>query len=159
VYGNRPCRPCARLKQAGTTSRITTLNGSLDQSRDKIEIGRPGDVAFAREPAVNITATPHPRYPGELIPFFDEAGRPYKERLEGEFASVRLVSELQETVQSASRVVIAVRQIAAARATVAEADISPAAFENPAAAERELLCAIRRELGLTSRIENPAAGG
>jgi hypothetical protein len=39
-------------------------------------------VAFALDPAANITATPHPRYPGELIPFFDEAGRPYKERLE-----------------------------------------------------------------------------
>ncbi|MEU4216480.1 hypothetical protein [Actinoplanes sp. NPDC026623] len=66
---------------------------------------------------------------------------------------------MQETVQSANRVVIAVRQIAAARATVAEAEISPDAFENLAAAERRLLCAIRRELGLTSKAENPATDG
>lgn len=101
---------------------------------------------------------PHPRYPGELIPFFDEAGRPYKERLEGEFAAVRVVSELQETVHSANRVVIAVRQIAAARATVAEADIPLDAFKNLAAAEQELLSAIRRELGLASWAEDPNAG-
>jgi hypothetical protein len=106
-------------------------------------------VAFALEPTANITAAPHPRYPGELIPFFDAAGRPYKERLEGEYATLRLVSELQETVQAAIRVLIAVRQIAAARAIVAAAEIPPDAFENLAAAEREFLSAIRRELGLT----------
>jgi hypothetical protein len=57
----------------------------------------------------------------------------------------------------ASRVVIAGRQIAAARATVAEAEISPDAFANLAVAEQELLCAIRRELGLTSKVD-PASG-
>jgi len=107
-------------------------------------------VAFALEPTANITAAPHPRHPGELIPFFDEFGRPYKERLEGEFATVRLVSELPETVQSANRVLVTVRQIAAARATVAAAEIPPDTFETLATAEREFLSAIRRELGLTS---------
>lgn len=107
-------------------------------------------VAFSLEPAAHITATPHPRYPGELIPFFDEAGRRYKERLEGEFAAVRLVSGSAETVRSATRVLVAVRRIAAARATVAAAEISPDAFADLAAAEREFLAAIRRELGLTS---------
>jgi hypothetical protein len=117
-------------------------------------------VAFALEPAAKITAVPHPRYPGELIPFFDEAGRPYKERLEGEFAAVRLLSESQETVDSAGRVVMAVRQIAAARATVTQADIPPAAFKNLAVAEQELFSAVRRELGLASSWrEDPNVGG
>ncbi|WP_431911868.1 hypothetical protein [Micromonospora carbonacea] len=116
-------------------------------------------LAFALEPTANITAAPHPRHPGELMPFFDEAGRPYKERLEGGFATVRLVSELPETVPAAIAVVIAVRQIAAARATIAAVDISSAALEKLTAAELEFFGAIRRELGLAPLPENADVGG
>lgn len=84
-------------------------------------------VAFALEPTARISAVPHPRYQGELMPLFDEIGRPYKERMEGGFAAVRLISDREETVRAAVKVVIAVRQIAAARATIAETNIPAAA--------------------------------
>jgi hypothetical protein len=35
-------------------------------------------VAFASEPTAKITAVPHPRISGELMPFFDERGTQYK---------------------------------------------------------------------------------
>lgn len=44
-------------------------------------------VAFAVDPAARITAVPHPWAADELMPFFDELGRPYKERLEAAWVS------------------------------------------------------------------------
>jgi hypothetical protein len=116
-------------------------------------------VAFTLEPTAHITAVPHPRKPGELMPFFDEIGRPYKERLEAGFTAVRLVSELPDTVSTVIGVVTAARQIAAARVTHSESDLPSQAFQKLWAAEQEFLVAVRRELGLSPMPRNPADGG
>jgi hypothetical protein len=105
-------------------------------------------VAFALEPTANITAVPHPRRAGELMPFFDEAGRPYKERLEAAFTAARLVAERPETVRLGSDLVTAARQVAAARAAHSEADLPPDVFQKLWCAQHELLIAVRQELGL-----------
>src|SRR4051794_9677286 len=68
-------------------------------------------VAFALEPTAKITAVQHPRVSGELMPFFDEGGRPYKEKLETTFTAVRLVSESPDTVRTCVDVVTGARQI------------------------------------------------
>jgi hypothetical protein len=47
-------------------------------------------VTFTLEPTANIEAVPHPYNPGQVMPFFDEAGRPYKENLEASMMTVRL---------------------------------------------------------------------
>ena len=39
-------------------------------------------MAFVLEDDAKIRAVPHPRRPGEMMPFFDQSGRPYRERLE-----------------------------------------------------------------------------
>src|SRR5262245_58169103 len=98
-------------------------------------------VAFTLEPTANITAVPHPRVPGEFMPFFDEVGRPYKERLEAGFTGVRLVSELPETVSTVIGVITAARQVAAARATMSAANLPSQAFQKLWAAEQQFLIA------------------
>ncbi|MDG4816066.1 MULTISPECIES: hypothetical protein [unclassified Micromonospora] len=60
---------------------------------------------------------------------------------------------------AAIAVVIAVRQIAAARATIAAVDVSSAALEKLTAAELEFFAAIQRELGLAPLPENANVGG
>ncbi|MFD9302961.1 hypothetical protein ACFWCB_09800 [Streptomyces sp. NPDC060048] len=107
-------------------------------------------VAFALESTANITAVPHPRIPGELMPYFDQEGRPYKEGLEGASTAVRLVSESPDTLNAAADVVRSVRQIAAARATCSEAALPPEAFERLWTAQKAFLLATRKELGLVA---------
>lgn len=105
-------------------------------------------IAFTLESTAKIKAVPHPRHAGQLMPFFDEAGRPYKERLESTFVAARLVSELQETVEKLFDVMNAARPIASARATMSEADVPSEYFNSLWLAERAFLTAARRELGL-----------
>lgn len=112
-------------------------------------------VAFTLEPTAKIAAVPHPRATGEMMPFFDEAGRPYKERLESAFTAVRLVSELPDTVRTCIGVVTGARQIAAARATLSEADLPSEPFKALWSAEQEFLTAARRELGLPAMARAP----
>ncbi|WP_162688818.1 MULTISPECIES: hypothetical protein [unclassified Streptomyces] len=107
-------------------------------------------VAFTLEPTANITAVPHPRIPGELMPYFDQEGRPYKEGLEGASTAVRLVSESPDTLNAAADVVRSVRQIAAARATCSEATLPPEVFERLWTAQKAFLLATRKELGLVA---------
>jgi hypothetical protein len=105
-------------------------------------------MAYTLEPTANITAVPHPRIPGSLMPFFDETGRPYKERLEATSMAVRLVSESAETVSATGDVVRSVRQIAAARATHSAAALPPEDFEKLWSVQHAFFTAVRRELGL-----------
>lgn len=107
-------------------------------------------IAFTLEPTAKITAVPHPRHPGQLMPFFDEFGRPYKEKLESTFVAARLVSDLQETVDTLFAVVNAARPIAAARATMREGEVPSEYFNELWLAERAFLAAARKELGLTA---------
>ncbi|MFE5675494.1 hypothetical protein ACFQ7B_05055 [Streptomyces erythrochromogenes] len=115
-------------------------------------------VAFALEPAANISAVPHPRLPGELMPYFDQDGRPYKEGLEAASTAVRLVSESPDTLNAARDVVRSVRQIAAARATCSETALPPEAFERLWSAQAAFLLATRRELGLLAMSRGVADG-
>jgi len=105
-------------------------------------------VAFAVEPDAQIKSIPHPRRPGEHMPFFDEKGRPYKERLEATRTAARLVAECEETAIAIARLVHLARQIAAARANIAADAIPPEMFDNLWSAERAFLVAARQELGL-----------
>jgi hypothetical protein len=105
-------------------------------------------VAFALEPNANITAVPHPRISDVLMPFFDEEGRPYKERLDAASVAVRLVAESRDTMKACAAVVQNARGIAAARAAHSEADLPSEAFEDLWSAQDDFLNATRRELDL-----------
>ncbi|MEU7141693.1 hypothetical protein ABZ942_19740 [Nocardia sp. NPDC046473] len=105
-------------------------------------------VAFALEPAARISAVPHPRLPNELMPFFDEAGRPYKERLESAWIAARLVFESHETANAGLQVVTAARQVAAARAIHGAQDVPSELFAQLWTAQYTFVASARRELGL-----------
>jgi hypothetical protein len=121
----------------------------LDAYRDFLTSYR-DYIAFTREPSANISAVPHPVRIGTLMPFFDEIGRPYMERLEANKTSARLVSEFPSTVNALDALVRRARQIAAARATHEAGEVPSEDFEGLWAAERNFLAAARHELGLAS---------
>ncbi|WP_331731136.1 hypothetical protein [Streptomyces phaeochromogenes] len=114
-------------------------------------------VAFARDPAANISAIQHPTRPERVMPFFDEIGRPYMERLEAAKTSARLVSEHPATVNAADQLVNRARMIAAARAEHDAGALPSQRFQELWAAERDFLAAARQELGL-SPMSHGAAG-
>jgi hypothetical protein len=105
-------------------------------------------VTFALEPNAKITAVPHPRMAEVLMPFFDEEGRSYKERLEAASVAVRLVSKSPDTIKACAAVVENAREIAAARAAHSEANLHAEAFQNLWTAQDDFLDATRRELDL-----------
>jgi hypothetical protein len=82
------------------------------------------------------------------MPFFDEKGRPYKEKLEATRTAARLVAECEETDIAIARLLHLARQIAAARADTAADAIAPEMFDNLWSAEQAFLIAARQELGL-----------
>ncbi|MFJ3667279.1 hypothetical protein ACIPSE_12565 [Streptomyces sp. NPDC090106] len=112
-------------------------------------------VAYALDPEASVTAVPHPREPGRLMPFFNEAGRPYKEALEAGFTAMRLVAERPQTVRAGVSFVNCAREVAAARATLSEADIPSHAFERLWSAEQDFINAVRTELGLAAIPRQP----
>lgn len=105
-------------------------------------------VAFVLEATAIITALPHPRHPGDLMPFFDANGRPYKEKMEAAKTAARLVSESQTTVNALDLLVRNARQVAAARATYAVDEIPAERFDELWKAEDAFIVQIRQELGL-----------
>ncbi|MEU6381672.1 hypothetical protein [Streptomyces sp. NPDC046909] len=105
-------------------------------------------IAFTLEPTANITAVRFPHSPEKLTPFFDQAGRPYKERLETAATAVRLVSESLDTLRAARDVVRSVREIAASRATHSEGALPAEPFQQLWSAQHTFLLAVRAELGL-----------
>lgn len=114
-------------------------------------------VAFAVDPAAHITAVPHPWRAGQLMPFFDEAGRPYKERLESAWVSTRLTYESMEAASASLRVLTAARQVAAARGTSGASDIPSELFKELWAAQDAFVAAARTELGLAVLAEAQGA--
>ena len=114
-------------------------------------------VAFALEPTANITVVPHPRFP-EMMPFFDDVGRPYKEKLESAITAVRLVCEKPDTKNAAAAVVAAVRQIAAARATSSADEVGQAQFDRLWAGQLAFRNAARAEVGLEGMDHDPPRG-
>lgn len=105
-------------------------------------------IAFTLDPTAKIVSIPHPQLTGDLMPFFDENGRAYKERLEATKTALRLVSELPMTVRGAENLVRRARRIASARATHAIGEISHEEFQELWAAERAFVASARQELGL-----------
>lgn len=105
-------------------------------------------VAFALEPTALISAVPHPQAPDELMPFFDESGRPYKERLESAWVALRIVCRSEQTVATGLQILTAARQVAAARANHGASEIPPKLFQQLWTAQDEFIAATRVELGV-----------
>jgi hypothetical protein len=84
------------------------------------------------------------------MPYFDERGTRYKEKLESTKTSVRLVSGDQATVRALNQLVAGARSIAASRAAATVGAVPAEKFDDLWAAEREFVHAARQELGLTA---------
>jgi hypothetical protein len=104
-------------------------------------------VAYVLQPPVQIVAVEH-RGRGDLMPFFDETGTPYRERLEAAKTTLRLVSGTPQVVEASSALVRQARWLAADRATHSVETMPPERFEQLWAAERAFVDAARDELGL-----------
>jgi hypothetical protein len=107
-------------------------------------------VAFVLEPESRVVCVPHPRKPGENMPFFDRAETPYKERFEATKTAVRLVSRDAATVEAMSAVVRHARRVAACRATRGIDAIPQPEFDQLWDAERAFVAAARGELNVAS---------
>lgn len=104
--------------------------------------------AFVLDPAARVTHVERRELPDEPLPYFDEHGRPYKERMDSTLMVVRLVSERAETLEALNALVMAVRAVASARSTHAADDIPQERFNQMWEAQRAFLMAARNELGL-----------
>lgn len=105
-------------------------------------------IAFTLEPTANISARPHPRRPGDMMPYFDEIGRPYLEKLDATRTAVRLVSEFPETGDILDLLVRRARRIAAARATYGSEEIPDEDWQQLWASEHAFITAARQEISL-----------
>lgn len=105
-------------------------------------------LAFVQDVNSKITAVPHPRRPGELMPFFDSDGRPYKEKLEAARMTVNLVSERPETSDALFLIMRRVRALAGARAGHSPDEVPDELFDSLFAAHNSFMSAARKELGL-----------
>lgn len=105
-------------------------------------------IAFTLEPTASITARPHPRRSGDMMPYFDEAGRRYLEKLDAARTAVRLVSGTPEIGDILDLLVRRARRIAAARAAHAADEIPDNYWQELFDAEHALVTAARKELGL-----------
>ncbi|MEV0457332.1 hypothetical protein [Catellatospora methionotrophica] len=128
--------------------RISAYNDFLAASRQY--------VAFALDPTSRIEAAPHPSKPDESMPFFDERGTPYKEKLESAKTAVRLVCEGESAIEASSQVVRRARQIAASRAVHGALTVPHEQFESLWEAEAKFIGAARAELGLPRLSVRPA---
>lgn len=110
-------------------------------------------VAYVLQPTARVLAVPRPRTPNDLMPFFDETGSAYKERLEATKTALRLISGRSGVVRASNAMVRHARSLAAGRATHDIDAIPPERFERLWSAEREFVLAAREELGLASDFE------
>jgi hypothetical protein len=109
-------------------------------------------VAYILNPAARITVVPRPREPGDLMPFFDDEGSRYRERLETTKTSLRLVAGHPEVVKLSSMLVRQARMLAAARASCGIDSLPEIRFIELWAAEREFIAAARAEIGLAGSL-------
>jgi hypothetical protein len=110
-------------------------------------------VAYILRPTTQILVVPRPRKPNDSMPFFDEAGSAYKERLEATKTALRLVSGRSRVVRASNAMVRHARLVAADRASHDVDALPPERFEMLWSAEREFVLAAREELGLASDFE------
>jgi hypothetical protein len=125
--------------------RLTAYTGYLTAFREY--------VAYVLLPTTQVVTVPRPREPHDLMPFFDEAGSAYKERLEATKTTLRLISGRAGVVRASNKMVRYARLLAADRATCKVDEIPQERFEGLWSAEREFVLAAREELGLTSDFE------
>jgi hypothetical protein len=134
--------------------RLTAYTGYLAAFREYI--------AYVLQPATRVLGVPRPREPHDLMPFFDEAGSAYKERLESTKTTLRLIAGRPGVVQASNAMVRHARLLATDRATRDVDEIPAERFEGLWSAEREFVLAVREELGLRSDFEigdRPAPDG
>jgi hypothetical protein len=105
-------------------------------------------VAYVLQPPVQVVAVARPKSPHDLMPFFDEKGTPYREKLEATKTTLRLVSSRTDVVLASSVLVGQARQLAAARASHSVETIPPERFDELWTAERDFVAAARDELGI-----------
>ena len=110
-------------------------------------------IAYVLQPTAQITAVPRPQPPNDLMPFFDEKGSAYKERLEAAKTSLRLIAGRSGVVRAANAMIRCARLLAADRAMHEPGSIPSERFEQLWSAEREFVLAAREELGLASDFE------
>lgn len=107
-------------------------------------------VAFVLNPDAHIIAVPRPRDPNDLMPFFDDEGGRYRERLESTKTALRLVAGRSEVVKGSSDLVRQARLLAAARAGSGVDTMPSERFDALWGAERRFIESARAELGLPS---------
>jgi hypothetical protein len=105
-------------------------------------------IAYVLEPDSRIRAIPHPRRPGDLMPFFEGGGTTYRERLEASKTTLRLVALSEETIERSRALVRLARQVAAARSDCDAGSIPHEQFEKLWVAEWMFVSAARAELNL-----------
>lgn len=107
-------------------------------------------VAFVQLPTTKITTVRRQREPHDLVPLFDEAGSPYREKLEAAKTAMRLVSSRPEVVRASQTMLHYARQLAAERANTAPELTPSESFDRLWEAERAFVRQARDELGLDS---------
>ncbi|GIE99800.1 hypothetical protein [Paractinoplanes rishiriensis] len=115
-------------------------------------------ISYALRPDARITAVPRPRPPHDLMPYFDEKGSAYRERLEATKTELRLVSAAPRVVEASSAMVRQARLLAAERATHEVGAVPDEHFDALWTAEREFVQAARAELGLPEAFRDSSAG-
>lgn len=110
-------------------------------------------VAYVLRPDARITSAPRPRQPFDLMPFFDEVGTPYREKLESSKTRLRLVCDQEAVVAASNEMVRHARLLAAERATCDVDRIPGKLFEQLWQSEREFVLAARQELGLGADLQ------
>lgn len=130
------------LEKSWRETRLETYNDFLRAHRQYI--------AYVLEKEAKIEARPHPGpdVPDQKMPFFDDKGRPVRERHEAAFSAVRLVASEQSTEQAMVNLVTSARQVACARAEYLPEDIPSHLFRKMSVDEQAFINAARRELGL-----------
>jgi hypothetical protein len=105
-------------------------------------------VALLLVPSTVVKAVARQDGEGDLMPFFDEAGSPYRERLEVTKTAVRLVAGSASVIEATNAMVHNARSVAAARASHDVGAVPAEQFRALWAAERAFVQAARAEIGL-----------
>jgi hypothetical protein len=105
-------------------------------------------LALVFDPSACIEAHPRPDVPEELMPYFAEAGRPYREEHDAWYSAVRLVAGSERTVKAVSDVVKSARQLAADREKFSPQELPSHKFKPLWDQEQEFINACLAELEL-----------
>jgi hypothetical protein len=110
-------------------------------------------VSYILLPTAQVIAVRRAKSPHDLMPFFDETGTRYKEKLEAAKTAVRLVSERPQLIEASKAMVQHARSLAAERATVPVESMPPEKFALLWSAERAFVSLARTEVGLDEEFD------